>query len=74
MTIESSWPGPRPASGGELAAEPGVGPPYVGNDEVRPRVGPAATTTNGAPPRRGGHVGIFVVVGEDVDPDDVVGY
>ena len=40
--MESSWPGPRPASGGELAAEPGVGPPSVGNDEVSPRVGPDA--------------------------------
>ena len=40
--MEPSWPGPRPASGGELAAEPGVGPPSVGNDEVPPRVGPDA--------------------------------
>ena len=42
LTMEPSWPGPRPASGGDLAAEPGVGSPYVGNDEVPPRVVPDA--------------------------------
>ena len=73
LTMESSWPGPRPASGGELAAEPGVGPPYVGNDEVPPRVVPdaggAAGNDRGASPANSGNrAGVPTAIARECAP------